>query len=145
VGGHLQFVLNTLLELKKLGVLTEVVNLVVPGLNDNMDEIKKMCEWIYIYLGPDTPLFFSRFAPQYKLTNLPPTPIETLEEARNIAIKQGLHYVYIGNVPGHEGENTYCPVCKRLVVRRHGYQVLKVNIKDGHCGFCGQKIPGIWE
>lgn len=145
VGGHLQFVLNTLLELKKAGVLTEVVNLVVPGLNDNMDEIKKMCEWIYIYLGPDTPLFFSRFTPQYKLTNLPPTPIETLEKARDIAMAQGLRYVYIGNVPGHSGENTYCPNCKNIVVKRYGYEVLELNLKDGRCGFCGWKIPGIWE
>ncbi|MCM8763104.1 MAG: radical SAM protein, partial [Candidatus Omnitrophica bacterium] len=145
VGGHLPFVLNTLLELKKLGILTEVVNLVVPGLNDNLDEIKKMCEWIYVYLGPDTPLFFSRFSPQYKLMNLAPTPIETLEKARDIAMAQGLNYVYIGNVPGHPAENTYCPNCKRIIVRRYGYDVLEVNIKDGRCAFCGRKIPGIWK
>jgi len=145
VGGNLKFVLNTLLELRKAGVLTEVVNLIVPGLNDNMDEIKKMCEWIYVYLGADTPLFFSRFTPQFKLTNLPPTPIETMEKARDIAMAQGLRYVYIGNVPGHAGENTYCPKCKRIVVRRYGYEVLEINIQDGRCIFCGQKIPGIWQ
>ncbi|MDD5237040.1 MAG: radical SAM protein, partial [Candidatus Omnitrophica bacterium] len=145
VGGNLRFVLNTLVELKKTGVFTEVVNLIVPGLNDNMDEIQKMCAWIYVHLGPDTPLFFSRFTPQYKLTNLPETPIETLEKARSLAMAAGLHYVYIGNVPGHPAENTYCPRCKRVVVRRYGYRVLEVNLKDGCCIFCGYPIVGIWQ
>lgn len=144
VGGELRFVLNTLLELKKTGVLTEVVNLVVPALNDNMNEIKRMCEWIYTNLGPDTPLFFSRFMPQYKLTNLPPTPIETLEEARETALKTGLHYVYLGNMPGHPGENTYCPQCKRIIIQRRGYAVLDYHLRGTQCAFCGKHIPGIW-
>lgn len=146
VGGELKFVLETLKELKKTGVLIEVVNLVVPALNDNMSEIKQMCEWIYRNLGADTPLFFSRFAPQYRLTNLPPTPIETLEEARNIALKTGLRYVYLGNVAGHPAENTYCPRCAKVLVRRYGYAILENNIiKNGKCPACGESIPGIWE
>ncbi len=118
--------------------------MVVPGLNDDMGEITKMCGWIYSNLGPDTPLFFSRFTPQYRLGNLPPTPIETLEKAREIALKTGLRYVYIGNVPGHPAENTYCPGCGRILIRRYGYEILENNIRDGKCVFCGRKIPGIW-
>lgn len=145
VGGELDFVLNTLKELKQMGVLTEIVNLVVPTLNDNMEEIKQMCEWIYQNLGPDTPLFFSRFGPQYRLTNLPPTPVETLEKAREIAVKTGIRYVYIGNVTGHAAESTYCPGCGKILVRRYGYAVLENNIaKDGKCSFCGEGIPGVW-
>lgn len=146
VGGELKFVLETLKELNRMGVFVEVVNLIVPTLNDNMDEIKKMCQWIYQNLGRDTPLFFSRFGPQYRLTNLPPTPIETLEKARDVALKTGLRYVYIGNVAGHPSENTYCPACGKILVRRYGYAILENNIaKDGKCPFCGEKIPGVWE
>jgi pyruvate formate lyase activating enzyme len=146
VGTKLEFILNTLIELKKLNVLVEVVNLVVPTLNDNMEEIEKMCKWIYENLGADTPVFFSRFYPQYKLKNLPETPVETLEKARNIAMKVGLNYVYIGNVPGHPGENTYCPKCKNVVIRRYGYRILEYNIdENGNCKFCGYHIHGIWK
>lgn len=144
VGADLNRVLDTLVILKEHNVVIEVVNLVVPTLNDDMKEIEKMCDWIYTNLGPDTPLFFSRFTPQYRLKNLPPTPIETLEQARNIALARGLHYVYLGNVPGHEGENTYCPRCKRIVVGRYGYAVLENNIVNGKCKFCGETIYGIW-
>ena len=145
VGGRLEYVLETLKELKKQNVLTEIVNLVVPGLNDDPDEIKKMCEWIFINLGPDTPLFFSRFTPQYKLNNLPVTPVETLEKAREIALRSKLKYVYLGNVAGHKGENTFCPSCSRVLVRRYGYSILANNIQNGSCRFCGEKIPGLWD
>jgi len=144
VGGELGVVLDTLLELKRLGVLTEIVNLVVPTLNDDIEEIDRMCKWIYDNLGPDTPLFFSRFTPQYRMTNLPPTPVETLERARQTALKAGLRYVYIGNVTGHPGENTYCPGCGRILVGRHGYAILENRITDDKCPFCGERIPGIW-
>lgn len=144
VGGDLKYVLATLKELHKLGVLTEVVNLVVPSLNDDMGEIARMCKWIYDNMGPDTPLFFSRFTPQYRLGNLPATPIETLEKARKIAMDAGLRYVYIGNVPGHPGENTYCPDCGRMLMHRYGYAILENNIKNGRCPSCGKEIPGIW-
>lgn len=145
VGGDLKYVLATLKELHNLGVLTEVVNLVVPSLNDDLGEIARMCKWIYDNLGPETPVFFSRFSPQYKLSNLPATPIETLEEARAIAIDAGLRYVYIGNVPGHSGENTYCPSCGRMLIHRYGYAILENNLKQGRCVFCGKEIPGIWD
>jgi len=145
VGGDLRYVLDTLRELKKLGVMTEVVNLVVPGLNDDMAQIKRMCGWIYENMGPDTPVFFSRFTPQYRLSNLPATPIETLEKAREIALGSGLRYVYIGNVPGHPGENTYCPDCGRILIHRYGYAILENNIRAGKCVFCAKIIPGIWD
>lgn len=145
VGGDLKYVLATLKELHDLGVLTEVVNLVVPSLNDDMQEITRMCKWIDDNLGPDTPLFFSRFTPQYRLGNLPATPIERLEKARKIAMDAGLRYVYIGNVPGHPGENTYCPDCGRMLIHRYSYTIMENNIKNGKCIFCGKKIPGIWE
>jgi pyruvate formate lyase activating enzyme len=143
--GKLQPVLDVLKYLKQKGAFIEVVNLVIPTWNDNPDEIKKMCQWIKQNLGDETPLFFSRFYPMYKLTNLPPTPVETLEKAYSIAKEVGLKYVYIGNVPGHPYESTYCPKCKKVLIKRVGYSVLENNIKNGKCKFCGQKIPGIWQ
>jgi pyruvate formate lyase activating enzyme len=91
------------------------------------------------------PLHFSRFTPAFRLENLPPTPVEELEQAYNLAKAIGLKYVYIGNVPGHPGENTYCPNCKKIVVARVGYQILENNVKDEKCKFCGYKIAGVWS
>lgn len=146
VGGELKFVLRTLKELKRLHVLTEVVNLVVPTMNDNENEIRSMSRWIKENLGADTPLFFSRFTPQYRLQNLPDTPIETLEKAWKIAKAEGLHYVYIGNVPGHPAESTYCPTCGQVLIRRYGYRILEYRLdKLGRCPKDGTKIPGIWN
>jgi pyruvate formate lyase activating enzyme len=146
VGGDLRFVLRTLVELKKHHVLTEVVNLVVPTLNDRDEDFRKMSRWIRENLGPDTPLFFSRFTPQYRLQNLPATPLETMERAWRIARSEGLHYVYLGNVPGHPAESTYCPACGHVLVRRYGFTVLENHIgPDGRCPYCRKKIPGVWS
>jgi pyruvate formate lyase activating enzyme len=146
VGGELRFVLRTLIELKKRKVLTEVVNLVVPTLNDRDADFRVMTRWVHENLGADTPLFFSRFMPQYRLQNLPDTPVDTLERAWHIAQREGLHYVYVGNVPGHPGESTYCPRCGHVLIRRQGYAILENHIgKDGKCPYCGKKIPGIWS
>lgn len=144
VEGELKFVLRTLVELKKHGVFTEVVNLVVPTQNDDEKEFQSMAKWIMANLGPDTPLFFSRFTPHYRLQNLPPTPVKTLENAREIAKAEGLKYVYVGNVPGHPGESTYCPHCQRPLIRRHGYAILENKLKNGKCPYDGTNIPGIW-
>ncbi len=144
VGGRLAPVLDTLVTLKSRGVWTEIVYLMVPTLNDDMEKIGEMSKWIMRELGPDVPLHFSRFYPNYKLKNLPPTPVATLENARNTAMACGLHYVYMGNVPGHDGENTFCPNCKKAIIRRMGYQVLENHIQSGKCGYCGHSIAGVW-
>jgi len=143
---ELQPVLDTLKTIKEQGVWLEVTNLVIPGQNDNPDEIRKMCVWIRENLGDEVPLHFSRFMPSFKLANLPPTPVEKLEEAYKIARSAGLKYVYIGNLPvGYPQENTYCPNCGKLLVARAGYEINEINIKDGKCGYCGYKIAGRWE
>lgn len=143
--GYLDTVLNTLKILKGNKVWLEITNLIVPTLNDDPNKIKEMCVWIRDNLGPDTPIHFSRFWPQYKLTNLYPTPIETLEMAKDAATAIGLNYVYLGNVPGHPAESTYCPGCKKVLIKRSGYIILGNQIIDGKCGFCGNAIPGIWN
>jgi len=138
-------VLNTLKILKEEGVHLEITNLVVPPYNDNMENIREMCLWIADNLGKEVPLHFSRFYPLYKLKNLSPTPVETLEKAREVAIKTGLEYVYIGNVPGHSGENTYCPGDGKLLIHRRGYEIVENNVIEGKCKFCGRPIPGVWS
>jgi len=143
--GTLEPVLESLKILKEEGVHLEITNLVLPGYNDDPETIRKMCLWIKENLGEDTPLHFSRFHPMYKLVSLSPTPVETLEKARKIALDSGLKYVYIGNVAGHPGENSYCPKCKNMLIERRGYFILQNNIKDGKCKFCGEKIAGIWK
>ncbi len=138
-------VLKTLKIIKEEEVHLEIVYLVIPTLNDDMEKIKDACIWIKDNLGKDIPLHFTRFFPNYKLTRLPPTPIRTLERAREIAREVGLRYVYIGNVSGHEGNNTYCPNCKKRLIYRIGYTVVKNEIKNGSCPFCDYQIPGIWK
>ena len=142
---ELKPVLETLEAIKKAGVWLEITNLIIPGVNDKPQEIKNMCEWIKSNLGADTPVHFGRFHPAFKLENLPPTPVKTLENARKIALQTGLKYVYIGNIPGHSAENTYCPKCGELLVGRIGYKILQNSIKDNSCSFCGCKIEGLWE
>lgn len=143
-GGRLKPVLNSLVVLKDEGVWLEITNLVIPTLNDDMKKIKEMCQWIIKNLGPDVPLHFSRFFPHYKLKELPPTPLETLRDARNAAMGTGLKYVYIGNIRS-EAENTCCPECKKLLIERIGYFVKQNNISKGKCRFCGTNIAGIWS
>lgn len=143
--GYLDTVLTTIKILKKNKVHLEITNLMIPSFNDDAQMIKKMCQWLKNEVGKDTPIHFSRFYPAYKLKNLTPTPVKTLETARELAMKEGLEYVYIGNVPGHEGENTYCPKDKKVLIRRLGYQVVENNIAGGKCKFCGLEIPGVWS
>ena len=136
--------LKSLKTIRKEGVWLELVNLVVPTLNDDPKDIKRMCQWIKDELGKDVPIHFSRFHPAYKLTNLYPTPIETLQKAYRIAKETGLEYVTLGNVPGHKYNSTYCPKCGRIVIKRYHFDVLENNLVDGRCKFCGYTIPGIW-
>ena len=141
----LEPVLNTLKIIKEEGVHLEVVNLLIPSLNDNPKDIKNMCTWIKDNLGKDTPLHFLRFFPTYKLLRLPPTPIETLETARQIAIDAELNYVSIGNVPGHKANSTFCPQCGETIINRIHFNVMAKYIYEGKCAFCGYEIPGIWQ
>ena len=143
-GGELSPVLETLKTLKQEKVHIEITNLVIPTKNDEMPAVKEMCLWVKKELGSDTPIHFSRFYPLYKLRSLPPTPVSTLDRARAVAQSAGLEYVYIGNVPGHEGEHTYCPKCKKMVIQRTGYMIGEMHLKGGKCGYCGKPITGIW-
>jgi len=143
--GRLQPVLDSLKRLKEHGVHTELVNLVIPGKNDDPLQIRRMCRWIHTELGPDVPLHFSRFYPLYKLKSIPPTSIRTLEKARSVAMAEGLNYVYLGNVPEHPGGNTYCPECRKMLIKRVGYNVKVLGMADGHCRFCGRSIAGVWR
>jgi len=143
-GGHLDPVLNTLKTLHSKGVWLEIINLVIPTYTDDTEMIKKMCGWLVKNLGPDCPLHFSRFFPLYKLTRLQPTPMEALQKAQEIGIKEGLHHVYIGNVPGM-GEEVICPGCKKVVVKRQGYTLVSIDLKKGKCAFCKQPVSGRWE
>jgi pyruvate formate lyase activating enzyme len=138
-------VLETILTIHARNVWLELVHLVVPTLNDDAVKIREMARWVIANLGPDVPMHFSRFFPQYRLTNLPPTPVSTLDMAYNICREEGLRYVYVGNVPGHRAEHTYCPKCSRKIITRDGYRLESLDIVQGACRFCGQKIPGIWQ
>ena len=143
--GTLEPILNTLRILKEEGVWLEITNLIVPSWTDDMEMIRKMCGWLAEEGFEDSPLHFSRFHPTYKLKNLPPTPVSTLEEAASIAREEGINYVYIGNVPSHNSENTLCPNCGKAVVERRGFFIKSFNIKNGACMDCGTNIPGVWE
>ncbi|MBZ5671487.1 MAG: AmmeMemoRadiSam system radical SAM enzyme [Acidobacteriia bacterium] len=145
VNGELKPVLEALVTLRKNGTWNEIVYLVVPTLNDGDAEFRGLARWIKSELGPDVPLHFSRFHPEYLLKNLPPTPLETLERAKAIADAEGLHYVYIGNVPGHPAESTYCPHCRRKVVERTGYTIAGIHLHHGKCQYCQTPIPGVWS
>ena len=143
-GGRLQPVLNTFKTLHREGVWFEMTTLVVPTYVDDPDMIKRMCGWILKELGPDYPLHFLRFFPQYKLTRLPPTPVTLLENFREVAMKEGIHYVYLGNVPGHEGCHTYCHNCGKILIERKGYFLGQFNLENGLCKFCQTSVPGRW-
>jgi pyruvate formate lyase activating enzyme len=145
VTGQLKPVLDSLVTLRKMGKWTEIVYLVVPGMNDDEAEFRGLAQWIKTNLGTDVPLHFTQFHPEYLLKNLPITPVETLERAKAIADAEGLHYVYIGNVPGHPAQNTYCPQCRRMLVERVGFTASQMLIQKGGCPFCHHPIPGVWH
>jgi pyruvate formate lyase activating enzyme len=136
---------NALVVAKSMGVHVEVVNLIIPTLNDKPEEIRALAQWVRTNVGKETPLHFSGFAPLYKMRHLPPTSEQALETARDIAVSEGMEYVYIGNRRTEKGENTYCPECRNLLIERVGYTVLRNRLKDGHCPACGKEIYGIWK
>lgn len=144
-GGKLQPVLDSLKVFRDMGVWLEITSLVVPGWTDNENDITKMCKWLSENGFKETPLHFSRFYPVHKLEQLPPTPVEILENAHKIATDAGLKYVYTGNVPGNEISDTKCPSCNSVIVARRGYRIESNTIKDGKCGKCGSRIEGVWN
>ncbi len=143
-GAELKPVLRSIKQVHKSGVHLEIVNLMVPTLNDDKASVQGLVDWIAGELGPDVPVHFTRFHPDYQLLNLPPTPIATLERARDAAIAKGLHYAYVGNVPDHPGNHTYCPKCGKIVIKRTGFFVDQLNMRGGGCAFCGTKIAGVF-
>ena len=143
--GKLHTVLNTLKILHEEGVWLEITNLIIPGWTDDLDMIKKMCDWLYQNELYNYPLHFSRFHPQYKLNQLPPTPVSTLKKAREIAMNSGIRFVYIGNAPGTDASNTYCPKCNKLLIERKGFRIIQNNIESGKCKNCQEEIAGRWE
>jgi len=143
-GGSLTAVLDNLAAVHGSGTWLEIVVLIIPTMNDSPGEIKKMTSWINRNLSPHVPVHFTRFHPMYKIRNLPSTPVSSLERCRSIAVEQGIHYAYVGNVPGHRYENTYCHACGAMIVSRTGYFNIVSNIRSGACPRCGTAIPGRW-
>jgi len=144
-GGKLSAVLDTLRRLRQHGVWTEIVALIIPTQNDSVAEIRKLARFVRDDLGSEVPVHFTRFHPAYRLANLPSTPVATLVRCRDVAVGEGLKFVYLGNVPGHPGENTYCPSCGEMLIQRLGMAVLENRLKHGACPDCRRSIPGIWS
>jgi pyruvate formate lyase activating enzyme len=129
-------------EAKRLGIHVEVVVLTIPDVNDDDEAIGGIAQRCLKEVGPDVPLHFARFYPAYEMMDRPPTPVSTLERARELARRLGIHYVYIGNVPGHRWENTYCNNCEKLLIQRYGFSILNYAITEGkRCPSCGTEIP----
>jgi pyruvate formate lyase activating enzyme len=145
VGGELQTVLDTLKLLRDSGVHLEITNIVIPTLNDDMESIHAMCTWIVEELGADVALHFARFYPLYRLSALPRTPVSTLDRARQTALEAGMQFVYIAKVTGHEGENTFCPNCGEMIIKRVGFVIDEVHLEKGRCLYCDTAIPGLWS
>jgi pyruvate formate lyase activating enzyme len=143
---ELRPVLNNIRQIAKSGVHLELVNLVVPTLNDSEKMLNGLVSWILGEIGPDVPIHFTRFHPAYQLPNLPETPVATLEHFRNYAMNKGIRYAYVGNVPNHPGNHTYCPQCGKVIIERSSVFFVKtLNIVNGKCKFCGKLIPGVWK
>ncbi|MBW2613635.1 MAG: AmmeMemoRadiSam system radical SAM enzyme [Deltaproteobacteria bacterium] len=142
-GARLEPVKETLILMKSLGVFLEVTTLIIPGLNDGRQELESLAAFLAESVGPETPWHISRFHPTYKMTDRPPTPLQTLLKARKIGLDAGLRYVYTGNVPGETSESTFCYHCGKKVIDRWGFSIRKYAIEHGKCPDCGEKIDGI--
>ncbi len=143
--GELKPVLKALEIIREMNVWLELVVLIIPTLNDSDKENRDMAKWIKEHLGPDIPVHLTRYHPMYKIKNIPSTPVNTLERLRKIMREEGLHYIYIGNVPGHPAENTHCPNCDEMLIRRLGYRIMMEGMENGKCKKCGTKIAGVWN
>lgn len=145
-GGHLQPVLDTIEYVaKETDCWLELTTLLIPGHNDSPSEIERMCQWLLDHVGPDVPLHFTAFHPDFKMIDVPPTPPETLSQAREIALKQGLHFVYTGNVHDEGGESTYCANCGHKLIGRDWFTLTDWELEHGHCPKCGTALPGVFE
>ena len=142
-GARLTPVKETLIRMKSMGIFVEVTTLIVPELNDDRRQLEKLATFLVDKLGPETPWHISRFHPTYKLTNHPPTPLNTLVKARDIGLKAGLRYVYTGNVPGQDSENTFCFSCGKRLIERLGFQIQRYEIENNRCRYCDTKIDGV--
>lgn len=146
IGGKLEPVLNTIKLIHQSKTWLELVYLIVPGYTDDLEEIKNMCTWIKENVGDQVPVHFSRFGPKYKLTNLPPTPEETVKKARRVCLEVGLKYVYTGNIEDETGSTTYCPTNGQPLIKRQGYFVQENLVgSDGKAVSCPEVIPGAWQ
>lgn len=143
-GARLSPVLSSIQYMKNMGVWVEVTTLLIPGYNDSQDELQEIARFIKS-VSPDIPWHISRFHPTYRLIHAPTTPASSIKRAREIGYEQGLRFVYLGNLPGDEGENTYCPECQALLIERFGFYIRKKRISDGKCPDCGTDIPGVWN
>ena len=141
----LKAVLRSIKQVSKTDTHLEIVNLVVPSLNDSDQMLNDLCEWIMGEIGPDVPIHFTRFHPDYQLLNLSPTPVSTLERARDIALDKGIRYPFVGNVPGHPGNHTYCYQCGKPVIKRHGFFIEENKLDSGKCKYCKTAIAGVWQ
>jgi pyruvate formate lyase activating enzyme len=142
-GGRLKPVMQNIAKMKELGIWVEVTTLIIPTLNDAEDELRKIARFINA-VSPEIPWHVSAFYPTYQMLDKPRTPPETIRRARGIGLEEGLRYVYSGNVPGDEGENTSCPHCKEVLIRRWGYQIGDNSVTEGTCPHCGAPIEGVW-
>jgi pyruvate formate lyase activating enzyme len=139
-GADVELIWRNVREAKRMGMHVEVVNLIIPGVNDSEEQLRALARRHLQEAGAETPLHFTAYYPAYQFT-APPTPVRTLERAREIALSEGVQFVYLGNVPGHPGENTYCPDCNQLLIKRFGFEVLEFNLKGDACPRCGRRIP----
>ena len=142
-GARLAPVLDSLKFMKQLGIWVEVTTLIIPSLNDSDEELKEIARFV-LSLGAETPWHVTAFYPTYRLTDRPRTPVATLRRARTIGLAAGLRYVYSGNVPGEEGENTYCGHCGKLLIRRTGYHIAEYHVEDARCPYCGTEVDGLF-
>ncbi|AGA32984.1 Radical SAM domain, pyruvate-formate lyase-activating enzyme [Thioalkalivibrio nitratireducens DSM 14787] len=146
-GAHLQPVLDNLEWLvHETGVWVELTTLLIPGENDGDDEIRQMCEWVIERLGPQVPMHFTAFHPDFRMTEYPPTPVETLRRARRIARNAGVHHAYTGNAWDPDGQSTWCPACNRKLIGRSGYEITAWNLDgEGRCDVCATPLAGVFE
>jgi len=144
-GASLKPVLQTLKALNDSDVWLEITNLIIPGYTDDKTMIQQMCQWLVDNGFENVPLHFSRFSPTYRLLDAKTTPVSTLDQVYELAKKAGLNYVYIGNVPGHAAQHTYCHQCASKLIDRAGYYMSEIHIAEGKCEYCNTVIPGVWQ